>query len=187
MKKDIYNQVLNSALHLFTQKGYFKTSIPDIVQQSGCSTGAIYHHFKDKEGIARALFNKLVAEMENLLNHIEKDHVSCKMRCKAVIKALFTITEQQAEMMEFILYAKHKEFLPDLAPICSTSPFIKMRSFIIQGIEQQEIAKIDPTIAASAVYGGALRIIQLYLDNFLEKPLQDYFEETWLCAWKAIQ
>ena len=47
------DQVMASALRLFTGQGYFNTSIPDIVKDSGISTGSIYHHFGDKEGIAK--------------------------------------------------------------------------------------------------------------------------------------
>ena len=56
-------QVLGAALNLFTEQGYFNTSIPDIVKASSVSTGSIYHYFQDKEGIARSLYASLVDRM----------------------------------------------------------------------------------------------------------------------------
>ena len=45
------NRILDTALDLFIEKGYEQTTIQDIVDQLGdLSKGAIYHHFKSKEG-----------------------------------------------------------------------------------------------------------------------------------------
>src|SRR5690349_3031749 len=42
---------------LFVEKGYFETSISDLVTRSGVGTrGAFYHHFKDKAELFRAVF-----------------------------------------------------------------------------------------------------------------------------------
>lgn len=43
--------VLESALALFSHQGYRATSMRDISAKAGVSTGAVYHHFKDKEAI----------------------------------------------------------------------------------------------------------------------------------------
>lgn len=42
---------------LFVEKGFFNTSIGDLVTKSGVGTrGAFYHHFKDKAELFRAVF-----------------------------------------------------------------------------------------------------------------------------------
>ncbi|MEW5982637.1 MAG: TetR/AcrR family transcriptional regulator [Acidobacteriota bacterium] len=43
--------VLDAALALFSHQGYRATSMRDIASKAGVSTGAVYHHFKDKETI----------------------------------------------------------------------------------------------------------------------------------------
>lgn len=179
-------RVLSTALKLFTRQGYFKTSVPDIVRASGCSTGSIYHHFGDKESIARALYESLVERMDHAFQEIEQADQAASTRCRAVIRLLFQITEQEPEVMEFMLYAKHREFLPDIHPICSAAPFRKMREFVSLGMEQGEIRRMNPTVAAAAVYGGALRMIHLRLDGVLEQSLNEKFEEVWLCAWRSV-
>ena len=49
--EETVQRILEIAFHLFTTKGYEKTSIQDIVDALGMSKGAIYHHFKSKEEI----------------------------------------------------------------------------------------------------------------------------------------
>lgn len=48
-------KILDVSLQLFSQKGYDKTTIQDIVNELGMSKGAIYHHFKCKEEILEGL------------------------------------------------------------------------------------------------------------------------------------
>jgi AcrR family transcriptional regulator len=44
-------QVLDAALALFSHQGYRATSVREIAEKAGVSTGNVYHHFKDKEAI----------------------------------------------------------------------------------------------------------------------------------------
>jgi TetR/AcrR family transcriptional regulator, acrAB operon repressor len=50
--------LLDSALHLFSRQGYRATTVRDIAEDAGVSTGNLYHHFPDKEAIFRALLDE---------------------------------------------------------------------------------------------------------------------------------
>jgi AcrR family transcriptional regulator len=180
------DQVLATALRLFTERGYFNTSVQDVVRDSGVSTGSIYHHFKDKEGIAKALYDGLVVHMGTAIADIQKQHKTPHDQCRAVIELLFQMTEAEPDVMAFMLYAKHREFMPEEAPICSSKPFEQMRNMVKDGMDSGMLVSMDPLVAATAVFGGALRMINLRLDGILEKPLPAYLDEVWQCAWRSV-
>lgn len=56
-------QILDSALKLFSHKGYGATSVRDIAEEAGLSKGNVYHHFPDKEAIFRALIDRYFEAM----------------------------------------------------------------------------------------------------------------------------
>lgn len=56
--EETVKKILNTAISLFLENGYEKTSMQDIVNALGMSKGAIYHHFKSKE----ELFERAVLE-----------------------------------------------------------------------------------------------------------------------------
>jgi TetR/AcrR family transcriptional regulator, repressor of fatR-cypB operon len=184
--RNTHDQVLSTAIHLFAKQGYFNTSVPDIVRESGVSTGSIYHNFGDKEGIAKTLFDMLVERMELEFSAIESQHDTAKARCKAIIELLFKITEEEPEMMAFMLFTKHKEFMPSMAPVCSSRPFKQMRQMVANGMATGEVRQMNDMVAASSVFGGALRMISLRLDGVLDQPLEEYLEEIWSCAWLSV-
>jgi len=179
-------QVLSATLSLFTQKGYFNTSVHDIARESGVSIGSIYHHFKDKEGVASALYNNLIDRMEAELSQIMNTHSSAHDRCRAVIEMLFSITEKEPEVMEFMLYAKHSEFLPNEVPVCSSKPFELMREMVKQGMTTGEIRVMDVMVASTCLFGGSIRMITSRLDGLLPKPLSSYLDDIWTCSWRAV-
>jgi AcrR family transcriptional regulator len=51
-------QVLDAALRLFSTRGYRATSVRDVAEAAGVSTGNLYHHFPDKEAIFRTLLDE---------------------------------------------------------------------------------------------------------------------------------
>lgn len=180
------DKVLSTALVLFTQKGYFKTSMRDITHESGVSTGSVYHYFKDKQGVAAALFQSLLDRMRSELEQIQRTHASAHDQCRAVIELLFDLTATEADAMAFMLYVKHREFLPDERPVCSSEPFEMMRAMVQRGMQRGEIQQMDVQVAAACLFGGALRMITSALDGILEQPLSASLDAVWRCSWRAV-
>lgn len=183
---DPREQVLASALRLFTRHGYFNTSVHDIARHAGVSIGSIYHHFRDKEDIARSLYAGLLAQMVERIEAIQSRHRTTRTRCHALMKALFEITEEEPEAMEFMLYAKHREFLPSATPVCSSKPFAMMREMVREGMEHGEVRSMDPMVASTCLFGGAMRLIMARLDRVLREPLPSQLEAVWACSWRAV-
>ena len=57
-KQEKERKLLNTALHLFTEKGIKKTSIQDIVHEAGIAKGTFYLYFKDKYELQDVLLAK---------------------------------------------------------------------------------------------------------------------------------
>lgn len=181
------NKVLDTALMLFSEKGYFNTSIHDIRRAAGVSIGAIYHHFDNKESLAKSLYDRLVSRVEQEISDASAGKGGCRERSRLIIASLFRLTELEPRMMQFILLAQHREYLPAEPPICSSQPFQIMRRVIEDGIANGEVRRMEPWVAATAMFGGALRMMNLQLDHVLDRPLSAYLDEVVDCAWRAIR
>ncbi len=182
----INERIVAAALQLFTQRGYFSTSVPDMARAAQVSVGSIYHHFKDKEDVARSLYLGLVAHLQETLADISREHATAHDRCRAIVAMLFELTESNRGAMDFMLYAKHREFLPDERPVCSSKPFETMRDFVRLGMDDGEIRRMDVIVATSCLFGGAIRLITARLDGVLAEPLPDRLDAVWECAWRGV-
>ncbi|KAA3624316.1 MAG: TetR/AcrR family transcriptional regulator [Proteobacteria bacterium] len=178
--------ILRTALHLFANHGYFNTSVHDIQASAGVSIGSIYNHFGGKEGVARALYADLVERMDSFVERVIDGEGDTRSKGRALVAGLFSMAENDPEVVGYVLNSRHREFLPDELPICSAEPFVRMRDLIRDGIEKGEVRDMDPIVAASCAYGPALRMIGLRLDGLVRDALPKYTDPVWNAAWKSI-
>lgn len=186
VRTDTRTLVLDAALELFSEAGYFNTSVHDIVRAAGVSIGSIYHHFGDKEGVARALYAHLSERMAWMVADVGARHDTCRVQSRELIARLFAMTEAEPRTMAFLFYARHREFLPDEPPVCSSRPFVMLRALVERGMERGEVRRMDVLVASSSLFGGAFRMITSRLDGIVPEPLPTYLDEIWACAWRAV-
>ena len=179
-------RILTAALTLFVENGYHNVSVHDVQKTANVSIGSIYKHFGGKEGIAKKLYYHLLNEMDELIDRATNNKITTKEKCEAIIRLLFTYTESHRNIIAFIFQPNHRDFLPDEPPICSASPFKRMRKIIHEGMLNGEIKNITTEVAASAIFGVAIHMIQLRLDGILEAPLATYLDEILGVSWHGI-
>jgi len=180
-------KILTAALELFVDKGYHNVSIHEVRKQADVSIGSIYKHFGGKEGIAEGLYKHILNEFDELIDHVTNDIDTPVEQLEEIIKQLFEHTETHRKIIAFVFHSKHADFLPDVPLICDAAPFVKMRDITAQAVKNGELKDIDTWVAASIVFGGAIRMIQLRLDGLIEKPLVDYTDVLLASLWHGIK
>lgn len=67
------DKLLEIATKLILKYGYDQVKITDICKEAGVSTGAFYHHFKNKAGIVIELYDQCDKEFETKIYPLFKD------------------------------------------------------------------------------------------------------------------
>jgi AcrR family transcriptional regulator len=65
--RDTRRALLDTARRIFTRDGFQATRTEEIVEESGLTRGALYHHFRDKEDLFRAVHEEVLGEVAPLL------------------------------------------------------------------------------------------------------------------------
>ncbi|MFC2124197.1 TetR/AcrR family transcriptional regulator [Bacteroidota bacterium] len=63
-------EYLDTALDLFVMKGYFKTTVQEIIDRMGASKGAFYHYFKSKEDIIHVIIEVEIQKYNTVMREI---------------------------------------------------------------------------------------------------------------------
>lgn len=179
-------RILTAALDLFVNKGFHNVSIHDVQKQADVSIGSIYNHFGGKEGIAKALYEHLLIEMQDLVDCAIKDKDTAIERCNEIISQLFSYTESHRNIIAYVFHPRHNEFITDEPPICNSSPFVSIREIIQQGMDSGEIKKQNIWVASAAIFGGPIRMINLRLDNTIEQPLPELLGDIIESVWQGM-
>lgn len=62
-------KLITAARHAFATKGYSQTSMDDFTAEVGLTRGALYHHFKSKEGLLLAVIEQIESEVGQRLQN----------------------------------------------------------------------------------------------------------------------
>src|SRR5688572_11450145 len=62
---------MDMAYESIVQKGFAATSIEELVEAAGITKSGFFYHFKDKNDLARQLFDRFLTEDESIIDALE--------------------------------------------------------------------------------------------------------------------
>lgn len=134
-------RILEAALALFRKRGFEKTTMRDIAQESGVALGAAYYYFDSKDALVMGFYERAQQDLGPLLEEaLAKTH-GLEERLRAAIE------------VKFQYFAPNRQLLGALSahidPQHPLSPFSE---------ETRAIRERDTRFLAAAVDGAKIRI-----------------------------
>lgn len=181
------DEVLQASLKLFAEKGYFNTSLTDIKDAVGLtSSSGVHQFFKTKQAIAQALRENILDSLSISIDDIRRRNRKASEQLREVVDLLFKLTDDAPEIIQFLLFMKAEDFLPESTPLLDTPAFIKIKRIVQNGIKEGEIRPIDPLLAYSYFFGIINHTLGMVLNKALPKTADSYQSQVWLAAWSCI-
>ncbi|WP_186355470.1 TetR family transcriptional regulator [Pseudomonas chlororaphis] len=98
-------KLLQTAAHLFRNKGYERTTVRDLAGAVGIQSGSIFHHFKSKDDILRAVMEETIHYNTALMRADLAEASSVRERVLALIRCeLQSIMGGSGEAMAVLVY-----------------------------------------------------------------------------------
>ncbi|QQZ40368.1 TetR family transcriptional regulator [Pseudomonas sp. SK3(2021)] len=98
-------KLLQTAAHLFRNKGYERTTVRDLASAVGIQSGSIFHHFKSKDDILRAVMEETIHYNTALMRAELAEAGSVRERVLALIRCeLQSIMGGSGEAMAVLVY-----------------------------------------------------------------------------------
>ena len=147
-------KILDAAAALFAEKGYQSTTLQDIIDATGLSKGAVYHHFRSKEEIAQRVGDRWGDQMWEPLRRIrEAAGLTGLQKLQAVFAASFAGDRQQRMGRTlphltddpYFLVLEWQSIEERLVPEC-IAPLVR------QGVADGSIHTGDPDALAGALF-----------------------------------
>ncbi|MEY3807085.1 MAG: hypothetical protein RI893_61 [Pseudomonadota bacterium] len=187
IKSEVQDEILLAALKLFTEKGYFNTSLIDIRDAAGIkTTGSLYRYFKTKQMIAAQLYETILHSLSISIDEIKANNEKSSEQLRAIVDLLFKLTDDAPSVMRFLLVLNIKEFLPEAKPLHEVDAFLKIIKIIEEGVATGEIRNITPQLGYVHFFSIIDNILRFKLSGFLDRKADAYQAQAWLAAWNTI-
>ena len=140
-------RIIASAITLFAQKGYDKTSVREIVSSAGVTKPVLYYHFQSKEGLLRAILSKAEAIQEDLMKTLLDSSGTAMERFFLLAEEIFQAVEKHQNLFRMIQCLVFGP--PQGVPECDIQGFHGRLVAVIQriyteGLRKGEVIEADP-------------------------------------------
>lgn len=90
-------RILDVAYAAIVEKGFAATSIEELVEAAGITKSGFFYHFRDKNDLARELFERFLAEDVGIIDTLER---RSRELCDDPLQAMLVFLNLYAQMMD---------------------------------------------------------------------------------------
>jgi TetR/AcrR family fatty acid metabolism transcriptional regulator len=113
------NRIMQAAIEVFSQKGFFNSKVSDIARASGVADGTIYIYFKNKDDLLISIFEDKMGELvvETRKKVLEQSNPLDKL--KVFIEYFMGLTENHGGLIELLQVELRQtsKFMKDYKPV----------------------------------------------------------------------
>src|SRR5699024_12087033 len=103
LNEDKKNNIINSAIHVFAQKGYKKAATDDIIRFAGISKGSLFVYFKNKQNLFLYVYDFV---LETIINELLHENMTSERdvleRLKKFFLAELELVNKYPDIFEFV-------------------------------------------------------------------------------------
>lgn len=174
-------EIMQKALELFSMKGFYSTTIPDIAKALKMSVGNIYNYFKSKDLLAKEIIRFISTYLGNKIQKINEMDISTKEKTKLIVVMYFDIATKRPEMIDYFLrvYLSNREVFKDgCEGMACVSEFVtEIMIFFEEGVEKGELRDQDFFSAFGLFMGYLGGMVFLNGEKMLPNELEFYVDD----------
>lgn len=185
------DRILAAALKLFVEQGYFNTNIPDLSRESKCSVGSIYHNFKNKEEVGRALYLESLKAFRKTIGEALSYAKTTEEAVKLLVQAFMQFSEKNLLLSRYIWLCRHNEFMNGIFEHPTRVGFDevgrKLTKFLKLGIKEGAIQNLSANLIWSVLFGIPAGYVRDWLDGHNTESPEAVADRIGELCWRALK
>ncbi len=182
-------QIITSALACFTEKGFTETSIADICQKAGASTGSVYHHYKSKGRLAAAIYLEGIRDYQTGMIASLSKQKDARNGIYAIIRFHLSWVKANPDWARFLFQKRHAEYMDDSENEMKrlNAAFAANMSAWFKGhIQSGSIRPLPRDVIIALLLGPCQEFSRMFISGNTVTDLNDAAEALAQTAWNAL-
>lgn len=177
-KESKKTSIIENSLKLFSQKGFYNTTIPDIAKAMKMSVGNMYNYFASKEELAKCAIKYSTNILAIELREVNNLEISSKEKIFEFTRRYFTKVKNNPEIIEYFLrvYLSNREVFSQGCEgfLCVGEFVTEVMILLEEGASKKEFRDQDFFAAFGMFMGSLGGFAFLSGEKVLEKDLMQY-------------
>ena len=185
------NNIIQNALKLFSKKGFYNTTIPDIAKAMKMSVGNMYNYFSSKEELAKFAIKYSTNILADELRAVNNMEISSKEKLFLFTKNYLKNVQDSPEVIEYFLrvYLSNREVFKDGCEgfLCVGEFVTEVMIFLDDGAQNKEFREQEFFPAFGMLMGTLGGFAFMQGENVLDKDLLEYSDSIAENIYRALK
>lgn len=185
------NTIIQNALKLFSKKGFYNTTIPDIAKVMQMSVGNMYNYFSSKEELAKFAIKYSTNILADDLRNINQMDISSKEKLYKFVDGYLKNVQNSPEVIEYFLrvYLSNREVFKEGCEgfLCVGEFVTEVMILLDDGAANKEFRQQDFFPAFGMLMGTLGGFAFMAGENVLDKELIEYSNQIADNIYKALK
>lgn len=188
-RKAIKRKIMAIALACFDEFGIEAATVEQIRDLAGSSTGSVYHHFKNKEGLIAALYFAALDDQLALTQPRVEAAFTAKDAIHALVQSYLEWVTDQPRLARFLFRAR-----PSISESAYRDALLRrneiryglLLNWLAEGGEAGTIRKLPREMYASLLIGQSDNYCRAWVFGRAKAKPLDYVEIFAEAAWRSV-
>ncbi len=170
-------QILDTALNLFSDSGFHATSISKIAKEAGISKGLMYNYFESKEALLFAIVDEISTEIMDMMNPDHDDEITTQEMEDFFTLMFDSLNEKREHWKLYYQITMQKDVLEYLTEQSKSERTVKNNQLIAKYfMERFENPQVEMLLFSSLFKGFSMQYVfapemfnQQMIDDFKAK------------------
>ncbi len=170
-------KLIDTALELFSSKGYTGTTVKDIAKEAGVTDGLIYHYFSSKEELLHAVLaeHNFLEEVRQILQ--SHDELPVDQKLYKLGKRLLELMVNKSSLIKLVFgESQRNEMMAEKLENLISGGVTALGGFLDKRAKNGEIKDIDQLSLARHFIGSLFLYFMTYGKSRTEKEHKLYLE-----------
>lgn len=190
-KEEKKNTIIENSLKLFSTKGFYNTTIPDIAKSMKMSVGNMYNYFKSKEELAKYAIKYSTNVLATELRKINEQDISSRDKIFIFTKSYLENVKKSPEVIEYFLrvYLSNREVFNDGCEgfLCVSDFVTEVMILLDDGAAKKEFRQQEFFSAFAMIMGALGGFAFLCGEKVLEKDILEYSDSVAENIYRALK
>ncbi len=184
--EDRREAILDAALELFVERGFYGTAVPEIADRAGVGAGTIYRYFESKEALVNAIYRQQKLLFANVVLDGFPATAATREQFRMLWMRMAKFATDHTNAFIFLELHHHARYL-DAESRAVENRMLFLFTHVVTGAQARgELKAGPPRLLMGLVMGAFVGVIRSCIED--AQPLNDAdWKLAEQCLWEAVR
>jgi len=189
MKEQVIDKktaIMESALKLFTERGFHGTSTAQISKEAGIATGTLFNYFPTKEDLINSLYFEVKGQLSQSMGKEIEAQNTFQDKLRKIWSNLIKWGADNQEEFLFVGQFCSSPYITKFTREEVMKEYVFLHDLVNQGIKTGVIRDFSAELTIAMFYQASRVVVNLILDSDSSQNKNKFIEDGFQIIWKGL-